>query len=93
MTDTAEATVDELREKLAVLQQIQALQVQIGLAPQAQNPTATTAPANGTPVTQPHVKNVEVPEGRYNMSQSEFRTYATDCRSYFQLIVQPTATP
>ena len=83
MTDNADVTVEQLREKLAVLQQIQALQVQIGLAPQTA--VATTEPTTTTPATQPHVKNVKVPEGRYNMSQSEFRTYATDCRSYFQL--------
>ena len=31
------------------------------------------------------VKNVKVPEGRYNMNSNEFRTFCKDCRDYKKL--------
>ena len=55
-----------LREKVQLLQQIKDLQNAVGM-PQGH----ATVP-----------KNVKVPEGRYNMSLSEYRTYAMDCVDY-----------
>ena len=71
------AEIESLRTKLALLQQIQTLQAQTGLAPnvpddhQLQRHAAVPTP-----------KNVKPPEGRYNMSLSEYRTYAKDCIDY-----------
>ena len=71
------AEIESLRTKLALLQQIQTLQAQTGLAPnvpddhQLQRHAAVPTP-----------KNVKPPEGRYNMSLSEYRTYAKDCVDY-----------
>ena len=56
----------ELREKVQLLQQIQALQNAVGMPP-----GHATVP-----------KNVKVPEGRYSMSLSEYRTYSKDCVDY-----------
>ena len=56
-----------LQEKLRVMQQIQTLQAQLTVG--------QTQPAA-------QVRNVKVPEGKYNMSMSEYRTYAKDCKSY-----------
>ncbi len=70
-----DAEVAALRTKLALLQQIQQLQNATGLGPtvpqQVQVQTAMPTP-----------KNVKPPEGRYNMSLLEFRTYAKDCMDY-----------
>ena len=55
-----------LREKVQLLQQIQNLQNAVAL-PLGQ----ATVP-----------KNVKVPEGRYTMSLSEYRTYSKDCIDY-----------
>ncbi len=66
-----DAEVRALREKLALLQQIQQLQGQVGLTPAPQQTHHTAVP-----------KNVKVPEGRYTMSLSEFRTYSRDCIDY-----------
>ena len=66
-----DAELTNLREKLALLQQIQALQGRVG---------ATTTAA--VP------KNVKVPEGRYNMSLSEYKTYSRDCTDYRTLTNQ-----
>ena len=71
MEEPAEPTGDNaellaLREKVQLLEQIQTLQNAVGM-------------------TQGHAtvpKNVKVPEGRYNMSLSEYRTYAKDCVDY-----------
>ena len=53
------------------MQQIQTLQSTLGmLASPLQQPSAVL------------VRNVKVPEGRYNMSLSEFRTYSKDCEDY-----------
>ena len=76
-------SVTELQTKLDILQQIKALHAKLEIHPPAM-PTSPILPGNGTPAT-PHVKNVKVPEGRYNMSLAEFRTFSTDCRSYLKL--------
>ena len=65
----ADAELVALREKLALLQQIQTLQGQV--VPNAQPRPTTAVP-----------KNVKVPEGRYTMSLSEFKTYSRDCVDY-----------
>ena len=81
-----DASVNELQTKLDILQQIKALHVELGIHPST-TPSTPTEPGNGTPGTPAthHIKNVKVPEGRYNMSLAEFRTYSTDCRSYLKL--------
>ena len=56
-----------LREKVQLLQQIQTLQNAVGMPHQGH----ATVP-----------KNVKVPEGRYTMSLSEYRTYSKDCVDY-----------
>ena len=56
----------ELREKVQLLEQIRALQNAVGMPP-----GQATVP-----------KNVKVPEGRYSMSLSEYRTYSKDCVDY-----------
>ena len=69
--------VQALQDKLAILQQIKDLKDQIGYSPV---PNVTNnAPQ---PATQSIVKNVKVPEGRYNMSLAEYRTYVNDCNAY-----------
>ena len=60
----ANAELTALRQKLDVMQQIQQLQVQIGLQPQG----ATPRPA------QPAMR-IKPPEGSYSMSRDDFRTY------------------
>ena len=60
----------QLRERVQLLQQIQSLQLAIA-TPNVQNVQNATVP-----------KNVKVPEGRYNMSLSEYRTYSKDCIDY-----------
>ena len=76
-------TVEELQTKLDILQQIKTLHAQLGIHPPAA-PAPTTLPGNPQPAMH-HMKNVKVPEGRYNMSLAEFRTFSTDCRSYLKL--------
>ena len=61
------AELVELREKLQLLQQIHNLQNAVGMP----HPGHATVP-----------KNVKVPEGRYTMSLSEYRTYSKDCVDY-----------
>ena len=68
--EAPDAELANLREKLALLQQIQVLQGRIG-------GTSTAVP-----------KNVKVPEGRYSMSLSEFKTYSRDCMDYRTLTNQ-----
>ena len=64
-TDADELT--QLCKKLALMQQIHALQLNI--------PAPTTVSAIP-------VKHVKVPEGRYNMSLSDLKTYSRDCYDY-----------
>ena len=63
--------IEELQTKLALLQQIQELQAAIGYTP-----PATPHPRSAIP------QNIKVPEVRYTMSLSEFRTYSKDCLDY-----------
>ena len=58
-------TMNNLREKLALMQQIHALSAQISTP-------GATKPA----------MRVKVPQGSYNMSPTEYRTYKKDCMSY-----------
>ena len=79
------AVVDEeltnMQAKLQIMQQIRDLQNQLGFTPA--NVAAPQEPLNARPAMHNSVvKNVKVPEGRYNMSISEFRTYAKDCLSF-----------
>ena len=70
---TQQNELQALREKLEIMRQIQQLQHDIGLAPP---PTRSTQVSSAIP------KNIKVPEGRYNMSLAEFRTYKRDCIDY-----------
>ena len=66
-------SVEELRTKLALLTQIAQLQTAVGYTPPA---VAAPHPRSAIP------QNIKVPEGRYNMALSEFRTYSKDCLDY-----------
>ena len=66
LTTTADEVV-ALREKLELMQQIHALQLQLN------------AGASGGPSRIQPAMSVKVPEGSYNMSPTEFRTYKKDC--------------
>lgn len=79
MSNTGDAVADAvahpdenaaLREKLALLQQIQQLQNTL-------NPSGTQPAVN--------IKNVKVPEGSYKMSPTEYRTYENDCNAFKNL--------
>ena len=65
--DENNAEIVALREKLALLQQIQQLQSQLNL--------------NGTDPsrTQPAMR-IKLPEGSYSKSQGDYRTYKKRCR-------------
>ena len=71
-----DAELIQLQAKLDIMKQIQALQQQI-------DNTNITNQNDGTPVPRnAQVKNVKVPEGRYHMSISEYRTDIMDCIAY-----------
>ena len=70
-TENLTASNDEmenLRQKLELLRQIQALNAEM-------NTPHVTKPA----------MHVRVPEGSYNVSPTEYRTYMKDCKSYLTL--------
>lgn len=74
----ANVELQALREKVALLEQIRTLQGQVGLSPMQQQ----ASPHQNAAVP----KNVRVPEGRYTMSLTEYRTYSRDCTDYKSLM-------
>ena len=62
--------LDTLRERLAILQQINELTTKL-------NPTPIAQTTGARPV-----MHIKVPEGSYSMSPAEYRTYKKDCESY-----------
>ena len=64
-------------EKLELMQQIHALQLQLN------------AGVSGDPSRTQPAMSVKVPEGSYNMSPKEFRTYKKDCSTYRTLTGLP----
>ena len=80
MTEPNGNELADLQAKLDLMKQIQELQIQLGMAPATLTPSVPTAVVPA--IHNNAVKNVKVPEGRYNMSLAEFRTYSNDCHAY-----------
>jgi hypothetical protein len=76
-----EAELNALREKLNILQQIQALQSQLNIG----NTNTTNAQSVAPPsVAQPAMR-IKPPVGSISMSRSDFRTYKKDVETYKKL--------
>ena len=76
-----EAELIALREKLNILQQIQALQSQLNIGNTNNNNAQNVAP---TSVAQPAMR-IKPPVGSISMSRSDFRTYKKDVETYKSL--------
>ena len=84
-----------LQEQINSMQKLMETQLQmLQLQAQTLNPLGTMINNTGTSkssnsgnnsTTLAFVRNVKVPEGRYDMDPNEYRTFAKDCRDYKKL--------